>query len=151
MGQISTFGSLTQLNFNFAQVTSLNKTFGNFSFDGYYYEKMNIIGVARLVATPAFTSAITLFETINVTDGKYEQIGPREIGFLFSNKPIIFSTQLILSTAMNMKLLKENTFDYEIMKSLGFIGKIKRDIPINAQISNSLGIKSQIISNKNNI
>lgn len=151
MGQISTFGSLTQLNLNFAQVTSLNKTFGNFSFDGYYYEKMNIIGVARLVATPAFTSAITLFETINVTDGKYEQIGPREIGFLFSNKPIIFSTQLILSTAMNMKLLKENTFDYEIMKSLGFIGKIKRDIPINAQISNSLGIKSQVISNKNNV
>ncbi len=150
MGQISTFGSLTQLNLNFAQVTSLNKTFGNFSFDGYYYEQINLIANATLTATPTFLRAIVLYETINMNEGNFERVADRAIGFLFGGKPINISAQLALLNSFNTKLAIQTTFDSEIVKQLGLIGKIRREAQINTQISSNLNLKSQIISNKNN-
>lgn len=130
MGAIINFGQLTAKGFNFGQVSSLDKTFGNFSFDGHYYPQINMIASATLVATPTFTRSIILYETINATEGKLEKIGPSEIGFLFGGDPVIFSKQIILSTSMSAKLATANSFDAQIVKQLN--------------------IRSQIRSNKNN-
>ena len=149
MGQISTFGSLTQLNFNFAQVTSLNKTFGNFSFDGYYYEEMSLIATATLTATPTFLNAIVLYEIINMKEGNFERVADRAIGFLFGGKPINIQTQLSLLSSFSTKITVQSTFDAQIIKQLGLIGKIRKQATMNAQINNSVDLNSKIISNKN--
>lgn len=150
MGKISSFGSLTQMNFNFAQVTSLNKTFGNFSFDGNYYEQINLIANATLTATPTFLNAIVLYETINMKEGNFERVTDRAIGFLFGGKPINIQTQLILSNTFQTKLIVQSTFDAQIIKQLGLIGKIRKQATMNAQINNNIDLNSKIISNKNN-
>ena len=150
MGQISTFGSLTQLNLNFAQVTSLNKTFGNFSFDGVYYEQINLIATGTLIATPTFLRSIILYETISLKEGNFEKIADRAVGFLFGGKPINIQAELAMLSTFNTKLMIQSTFNAEIVKQLGLIGKIKKQANITTQIANSIGLNSKIISNKNN-
>lgn len=129
MGAIVTFGQLSQKGFNFAQVSSLNKTFGNFSFDGHYYPEINMIASARLVATPAFFRSITLYENIATAEGNFEKVSSHEIAFLFGGKPLIFSKQIILSASLIYKLSVANSFDTQIVKELN--------------------IKRQIVSNRN--
>ena len=130
MASIINFGQLTAKGFNFGQVSSLNKTFGNFTFDGHYYPQINMIAAATLVATPTFIRSIILYETINATEGKLEKIGPSEIAFLFGDKPVAFSKQIILSASLSAKLATANSFDATIVRQLN--------------------IRSQIRSNKNN-
>ncbi len=130
MGAIINFGQLTQLSFDFSQVNSLNKTFGTFYFDGYYYPEVSIIASAKLEATPSFSRSIILYETINASEGKFEKISNSEIAFVFGDKPVSFSKQIILSRSLAMKLVTSTSFD--------------------AKIVQQLNIRSQIRSNKNN-
>lgn len=145
-----TFGELTQKNFNFAQVTSLDKTFGNFSFSGYHYEQASILASASVVISPNFIKNIFLYETINIIDGNFEKISNYEIGYLFGDTPINIYPQLSLSTDLKAKLILVESFNAEVIKQIGYIGKVNQKLSISPILKTTIETSNKIISNKNN-
>lgn len=145
-----TFGQLTQKNFNFAQVTSLDKTFGNFAFSGYHYEQASILASASLDISPNFIKNIFLYETINIIDGNFDKISNYEIGFLFGEEPIILYTELALSSILQMKLALVESFSTEVIKQIGYVGKVNQKLSVNPTIKTAFQTNNKIISNKNN-
>lgn len=150
MPNILTFGDLNQKNFNFAQVNSLNKTFGNFSFSGYHYEQASILASASVEISPNFIKNIFLYETINIIDGNFEKISNYEIGYLFGDTPINIYPQLSLSTDLKAKLVLVESFNAEVIKQIGYIGKVNQKLSIAPVLKTTIETSNKIISNKNN-